>query len=74
MADERAIRDWLAKDLSIVEIGLQVVDVEHHLRNDFGSRGFIDILALDRLGLQVIIEIKRSDQAALSPWAGLCVR
>jgi hypothetical protein len=72
MAGERAIRDWLAKDLSIVEVGLQVVAVEHHLRNAFGSRGFIDILARDYLGLNVIIEIKRSDQAARQAIHELC--
>ncbi|MFK0009288.1 endonuclease NucS domain-containing protein [Paenarthrobacter sp. NPDC090520] len=62
--DEDVIRDFLAADLDIIEPGLQLVDKEYYLPNNVGSRGFIDILARDKHGLIVVIELKRSDGAA----------
>jgi hypothetical protein len=41
-----------------------LVEVNHKPPNDVGAKGFIDILARDRLGNLVIIELKRSDQDA----------
>lgn len=61
---EHEIRDLLAKDLEILEPGLKPVDTEHHVPNSRGTRGFIDILARDRHGMWVVLELKRSDSTA----------
>ncbi|WP_367131845.1 endonuclease NucS domain-containing protein [Saccharothrix sp. HUAS TT1] len=57
---ESRIRDLLAADLDIVEPGLTHLGNEFHLPNEHGTRGYVDILARDRLGKIVIIEVKRS--------------
>jgi len=57
---EAQLRDFLAQNLDIVEPGLTLVDAEHYLPNSDGARGFLDILAVDRLGLLVLIELKKS--------------
>jgi endonuclease NucS-like protein len=64
MPDEDMIRDRLSETLDILEPGLTLIEVNHKLPNDVGAKGFIDILARDKLGNLVIIELKRSDQAA----------
>lgn len=61
---ESRIRDALAADLSILESGLELVDVEYHLPNSEGSRGYVDILCRDRFGRLVVVEIKRSDRTS----------
>ncbi|MFJ5254161.1 endonuclease NucS domain-containing protein [Pseudomonas sp. NPDC088414] len=61
---EERIRDYLALNLNIIEPNLTIIRKEYRLTNDFGSNGSIDILAKDNFGHYVIIEIKRSDQAA----------
>ncbi len=61
---EDKIRDHLADHLNILEEGLQLVRKEFRLPNPGGAGGRIDIVARDRLGHFVVIEIKRSDQAA----------
>lgn len=61
---ERVIRDSLAQDLSILESGLRLLQVELHLKNPDGASGSIDIFAQDRYDQKVIIELKRSDQSA----------
>ncbi len=63
---EARIRDYLASHLELLEPGLTLVQKEYELKSTFGAGGFIDILARDRLGHLVVIEIKRSDQAARS--------
>lgn len=60
---EAKLRDELA-NLSLLEAGLQLVDIEEYLPNAHGTRGFIDILARDRLSNLVIIELKRAEGAA----------
>ncbi|MBA3546218.1 MAG: DUF91 domain-containing protein [Nannocystis sp.] len=60
---ENVIRDKLAANLSVLEAGLTLLKVEPHLPDSLAS-GFIDILARDRMGLLVLIELKRSDSAA----------
>jgi|GEM_PF-2635049 len=64
MPKESVIRDRLTKKLDVLEPGLTLVEVNHKLPNDAGAKGFIDILAKDQVGNIVIIELKRSDQAA----------
>ncbi|GFE81511.1 hypothetical protein GCM10011487_35110 [Steroidobacter agaridevorans] len=66
MADhlESRIRDYLADHLELLESNLTLISREYKLDNEFGAGGFIDILARDAFGHFVVIEIKRSDQAA----------
>src|SRR5262245_19065768 len=61
---ESRIRDYVATHLDIIEPGLALISKEFQLLNQMGASGAIDILASDALGHYVIIEIKRSDQAA----------
>lgn len=61
---ESKIRDHLASKLDFVEKGLTLIKTEFHLQNSFGTNGRIDILAKDFFGNYVVIEIKRSEQAA----------
>lgn len=61
---EARIRDYLAENLALIEPGLVLVEKEFRLANPFGAGGSIDILAKDGLGHFVVIELKRSDQAA----------
>ena len=66
MADrlEDKIRDFLAEHLELLETGLALVEKEYRLPNPLGAGGKIDLVAKDPFGHIVIIEIKRSDQAA----------
>lgn len=43
---------------------MKTVDTNYHLPNSEGTRGFVDVLARDRHGKFVVIEIKRSDSTA----------
>ncbi len=61
---EEEIRDSLAARLESLEPGLELIETEYKLPNPIGGKGFIDILARDRFGLLVVIEIKRSDATA----------
>ncbi|MBR7826627.1 DUF91 domain-containing protein [Actinospica sp. MGRD01-02] len=61
---EHKVRDLLAANLHILETGLRLVRVEFPLANDHGARGSIDILARDRHGMYVIIEVKRANSSA----------
>jgi hypothetical protein len=54
MPKENLIRDKLAQTLEELEPGLTLVEVNHKLPNDAGAKGFIDILARDRVGNLVI--------------------
>lgn len=62
--NENVIRDKLASNLEVLESGLTLIETEFRLSNDFGSGGRIDILAKDEYGQYVVIELKKSDQAA----------
>lgn len=64
MQVEHLIRDWLVLNPEFIEKGLEVIEKEHHLPDDIGTSGFIDILCKDIYNNFVIIEIKRSDSAA----------
>ena len=61
---EERIRRNLAANLSLLGDGLRLVQEEYKLPNPYGSKGFIDILAVDDNDRYVIIEVKRSNQAA----------
>lgn len=61
---EAQIRDFLAKNLSLIEPSLELVGKEFYLPNNDGASGFMDIFAHDLNGKLVIIEIKRTDAAA----------
>lgn len=55
---EADIRDFLAKNLDMIEPGLMLQKKEQYLKNDNGASGFVDIFARDQKGRIVIIEIK----------------
>jgi hypothetical protein len=61
---EADVRDSLASRLDLIEDELELVDTEVSLPNAVGTRGYVDILARDRFGNIVVIEVKRSDQTA----------
>jgi hypothetical protein len=63
---EARIRDNLAAHLELIEDGLRLVSTELAVESPFGAGGVIDILARDRFGHLVVVEIKRSDQSARS--------
>jgi predicted RecB family nuclease len=61
---ESRLRDMLAENLDTLEPGLRLHDIEHRLENAVGAGGRMDILARDRHGLYVVVEVKRSDSTA----------
>lgn len=61
---EEKIRDWLAQNLSFIEPDLVLIETEYHLPDSIGSKGYIDILAKDKLNNFVIIEVKRADSSS----------
>lgn len=61
---ENKIRDFLALNIDVLGKNLTLVDKEFPLKNPDGAGGSIDLLAKDQFGHFVIIELKRSDQAA----------
>jgi len=64
---EKTIRDNLARQLDVLEPGLQLIATEYSLPNAHGTKGFIDILAKDALGNRVVTELKRSNQSDTLP-------
>jgi hypothetical protein len=61
---ESKIRDYLELNIEALGQDLTFIKKEFPLKNPNGAGGSIDLLALDPLGHYVIIELKRSDQAA----------
>jgi hypothetical protein len=61
---ERKLRDKLAQRLDLIEPNLTLLSIEEYLPNMEGSYGFIDILAKDKFGNIVIIELKRANSAS----------
>ena len=61
---ERLLRDKLAKNLTLIEPDLRLVETEYAMPNAHGTRGYVDILARDGHGSWVVVELKRSDSAA----------
>ena len=62
--NENSIRDLLAKDLSIIEPGLQLLEIEKFIPSELGTKSFLDILAKDVFDHWVIIEVKKTNAAA----------
>ncbi|WP_372724217.1 endonuclease NucS domain-containing protein [Novipirellula sp.] len=62
--NEAALRDQIANNLTDLEDGLNLIDTEYPLQSRDGAGGRIDILARDRSGQTVIIELKRSNATA----------
>jgi hypothetical protein len=62
--NENSIRDLLAKDLSIIEPGLQLLEIEKFIPSELGTKSFLDILAKDGFDHWVIIEVKKTNAAA----------
>lgn len=60
---EDIIRDNLALNLSMFNMGLVLIDKEHYLPKSLTTKSFIDILAKDNDSNYVIIEVKRSKQS-----------
>lgn len=67
---ESELRDLLADNLGLIESGLKLIKVEYAILitdEDGGKNsGYIDILARDRDGRFVIIELKKSKQSSRS--------
>lgn len=67
---ESDLRDLLANNLGLIESGLKLIKIEYAVTiiSDDGRKnnGYIDILARDRDGRFVIIELKKSKQSSRS--------
>lgn len=61
---EAFIRDRLASNLSVLEAGLELLAIEKFIPSKLGTRSFLDLLAKDRSGHWVIIEVKKTNAAA----------
>lgn len=61
--NEAVVRSNLAKVLNLIEDDLELIKEEYHLKNNAGTSGFIDILARDKSGHLVVIELKISKQS-----------
>ena len=62
--NEKTLRDYLAEHLDLLEYGMSLVMLNRPLANSHGTRGYIDILARDRRGMLVVVEVKRSNSTA----------
>jgi hypothetical protein len=62
--NEDELRDHLAANLGLIEPGLTLIATNYPIETLLGANGALDILAKDPYGCFVIIEVKRSDQAA----------
>jgi len=60
---EARLRDLLSSQIEVLEDGLTLLSTEKYIPSTIGTRSFIDILAKDRRGRWVLIELKRSDAA-----------
>ena len=72
MVSEAQLRDQLAVNLDMLEEGLTLIEKEHRLVNPIGAKGFVDILACDKYGNRVLIELKKSNTAARQALHELC--
>ncbi|HIF0959893.1 TPA: endonuclease NucS domain-containing protein, partial [Klebsiella pneumoniae] len=61
---ENELRDLVCERIDILGEDLILLDKEKYLPNKLGTKGFIDIYAKDKQNNHVLIELKRSNQAA----------
>lgn len=61
---EAYIRDLLAKDLSVLEPGLELLEIEKYIPSKLGTKSYLDLVAKDRAGHWVIIEVKKTSAAS----------
>lgn len=61
---ESDIRDSLADNLHLIDSNLHLIGKEYHLPNSKGTKSFVDILAHDNNQNYVVIEVKKTNQAA----------
>jgi hypothetical protein len=61
---EREFTQFLAGHLELIEHGMTLVDTEVTLQDPDGASGRVDIVAHDRYGNVVVIEVKCSDHSA----------
>lgn len=61
---ESELRDLLTKDITVLGKGLILLDKEHYVPNELGTRSFIDLYAKDQYGHHVLIELKRSETSS----------
>ncbi|MFT8464246.1 endonuclease NucS domain-containing protein [Acetobacter persici] len=61
---EAPLRDLLVSQISVIEEELVVLDAEKYIPRGIGTHSFIDILAKDRRGRWVLIELKRSNASS----------
>lgn len=61
---EDHIRDKLADQLALIEDRLSPIRTNYPLPNSEGTSGRVDILARDRYGVFVVVELKRSNKTA----------
>lgn len=61
---ENKLRDLLSTHLEVLEPNLTLVSKEAYIPNSLGTRSFIDLLAIDTDKRYVLIELKRSNEAA----------
>lgn len=62
--NEDELRDYLAGSLELIEPGLKLLQKNYPVNSPQGANGKLDILAKDKYGSFVVIEIKRSESAA----------
>ncbi len=57
---EDDLRDFLAKDVGLIEKGLKLIGKEYQCKESDGTRiGDIDLLCRDRKGTRVVVELKK---------------
>ncbi|WBV22597.1 endonuclease NucS domain-containing protein [Pantoea piersonii] len=61
---ENQLRDLICKKIEVIGSDLTLLDKEKYIPNTLGTKSFIDIYAKDRKNNHVLIELKRSNQAA----------
>lgn len=64
MIKESELRDLICERIELIGNDLVVLNKEKYIPNTLGTKGFIDIYAKDKNNNHVLIELKRSNQAA----------
>ncbi|ANJ95111.1 endonuclease NucS domain-containing protein [Serratia plymuthica] len=64
MIKENELRDLICERIELLGDDLTLLNKEKYIPNSLGTKGFIDIYAKDKDNNHVLIELKRSNQAA----------